>query len=255
MFGIGRDHGNAVFFFQRCAQILCGNGFFAIQQNNIRFPDRAQFLDGLLFRFHENSHSGMITNDFARTVFRSLFEGHRSIIPRCIDKTGFSVFLKPGRSFHGKANTVDETDARDCSPRCDFRRFFWNKLRFRRHDRFSRCGLRQLVGHSPLSCSRYIREHQLFHESFDKGRFSRTDGTDHADINFSARPCGNPFVNALIFHKKTPPAEYPCLNILLRATFVYDNPNGNFFGGKRFSPMHQTSCSRPLAREKPATAA
>ena len=113
-----------------------------------------------------------------------------------IDKARHAVFLKSRRSFYRITHAVNEPHPCDSVLHFEFRRLFGDKLWLGGHDGASACRLRQFVRVSLFLCACHLREHQLLHELFDECGLARSDGTDNADIDVSARPRCNVLIYA-----------------------------------------------------------
>ena len=102
----------------------------------------------------------------------------------------------PAGTFDHISDTVNQPDFYfDIIGQFNLSRIFRNKFGLRRHNRFTLCGLGQLI---PRPCPDififYIRNDHLLHKPFDKRGFSGTHRTHHTQINFSVCPCFDIFI-------------------------------------------------------------
>ena len=205
------QHGRIVFLFEFRAQFFRIRRNAAVEQNNIGFSQCMQFglrpflrrlirrtrkIGDTSVRCNKDSDGGMIADDPTRPVLRRLIEGNFLLAPGRLYKARHAVFLKSRRSFYRITHAVNEPHPCDSVLHFEFRRLFGDKLWLGGHDGASACRLRQFVRVTLFLCACHLREHQLLHELFDECGLARSDGTDNADIDVSARPRCNVLIYA-----------------------------------------------------------
>ena len=147
----------------------------------------------------------MVADDAERALLRRPAERNGRIVPRGVNKPFLPLFLEARRAAYGKADAVNQPHSRACASHADFRTLFGYEFGFGGHHRFPRRRLRQFVRITLALFARYGGKHELLHKPLDERRFARTDGSDDAHENLSARARRNILVYTKSFHKKTPP--------------------------------------------------
>ena len=132
--------------------------------------------------------------------------GHRNFIikPWRGHHPGLTFLHRTNGTIHHVSHGVDHPNPEPgCPIRRDFHSFLRNEFRLRGHDHSPGTALRQFIP-CPLLPIRVFdsRNHQLFHNSLDEGRFSRPYRPHHTNIDIATGPGRNILIN--IFHSQPP---------------------------------------------------
>ena len=137
---------------------------------------------------HKNADCGMVCYNLLRADFRRLVKGHAFLRPRRHHHARL-VALEVSKCFgHDIAYAVDHLHG-ECRAAVEryLDRIVRDEFRLRRHHGFARRGLRHFIlGALSVIIVFDVRNHKRFHEFLNKSRFSRSDGTDNADIDIAA---------------------------------------------------------------------
>ena len=137
---------------------------------------------------HKHADRGMIRYHLLRADFRRLVKRHAFLRPRRHHHARLVALEVSERLGHDIAHTVDHLHGeRRAAVERHFDRIVRDKFRLRRHHGFSRRRLRHFIlGALSVVIVFDVRNHKRFHEFLNKRRFSRSDGTDNADIDIAA---------------------------------------------------------------------
>ena len=183
-----------------------------VEQDEKRFSDIAQLCNNTCLRRciilpcklghaavgrDHDADRRVVADHLPRPLFRRDTHGNLVIVPRGRDEALFPIFILTVDSGDHVADAVDQAHRGvHGGIQLDGNGILRDKLRLRSHDRPAGATLRQLI-----ACALAhifigdVRQHERFHEPFDKGRLPGAYRADNADVNIPAGAGGNVCVN------------------------------------------------------------
>ena len=148
----------------------------------------------------------MLLHHLFGAQFGGIGHGDLVIVPGGGYHPGHAVFFHTHRPGDHISHGVDQPDADvGFAVGGDLHSFLRHEFGLCGHNGLAGAALGQLIG-CPLPAIGIgdRRDHQLFHDAFDQGGFTRANGPHNPNINIATGACGNISVNR--FHSQPPSA-------------------------------------------------